>query len=270
MLVRNLSRHITIVFSISFLVGGGCSSDIEPAPVDCATSNLTLTFTTSEPTSCGSKDGSITLLATGGKEPYQYALDAQSNGSKSVFAGLGAGTYQVKLTDANGCERTSSVTLKPAGSSLTFSVQTTISKCKTNTGSITMNASGGSAPYSYKFNNGPASSINSYNALAAGSYTVSLTDNSGCEITQTIKVLSDIKFSSDIKSIINTSCAISGCHVAGGSGPGNFTVFADIKENAFAIHRVVQSGNMPKNAPKLPQAQLDAIACWVDDGALDN
>jgi hypothetical protein len=27
---------------------------------------------------------------------------------------------------------------------------------------------------------------------------------------------------------------------------------------------------MPKNAAKLPQAQLDAIACWVDDGALDN
>ncbi len=268
MLIRNL--RLTTIISISLLFSEGCSSDIEPTPVDCATSNLTLTVTTSEPTSCGAKDGSITLIANGGKEPYQFSMDDQSNGTKSVFAGLGAGTYQVKLKDANGCERMSSVTLKPAGSSLAFSVQTTISKCKTNTGSITINASGGSAPYSYTFNNGPASSVNSFNALAAGNYTVSLIDNTGCEITQTVKVPTDITFSVNIKSILNTSCAISACHVAGGSGPGNFTVFAEIKENAFAIHRVVQSGNMPKNASKLPQAQLDAIACWVDDGALDN
>jgi hypothetical protein len=270
MFTKNLIGFVAIVLYASLFFSGGCSSEIEPAPVDCITSNIRMSFTISEPTSCSAKDGSITVIASGGKEPYQYSIDAQSNGIKQVFLGLGAGTYQMKLTDANGCERMSSITLKPVGSSLAFSVQTTNSNCKTNTGAITINATGGSGPYSYTFNNGLASSNNSFNALSAGSYPISITDETGCEITQTIKVLTDIKFSTDIKTIINTSCAITGCHVAGGSGPGNFAVFANIRESAYAIHRVVQSGNMPKNSAKLPLAQLDAIACWVDDGALDN
>ncbi len=269
MFTKNLIGVVAIVLDVS-LYFGGCASEIELVPVDCTTSVLTLSLAFSEPTSCGSTDGSITVIASGGKEPYQYSIDAQSKGIKQVFLGLGAGTYQMKLTDANGCERMSSITLKPVGSSLAFSVQTNNSNCKTNTGAITINATGGSGPYSYMFNNGPASFTNSFNALSAGSYPIRIMDETGCEITQTIKVLTNIKFSTDIKSIINTNCAIAGCHVAGGSGPGNFAVFANIRESAYAIHRVVQSGNMPKNAAKLPQAQLDAIACWVDDGALDN
>jgi len=270
MFTKNLIGYVGIVLYSSLFFSGGCSSEIEPAPVDCTTSNLTLSFTISEPTSCSANDGSIAVIASGGKEPNQYSLDAQSNGIKPVFLGLGAGTYQMKLTDANGCERISSITLKPVGSTLAFSVQTTNSKCNTSTGAITINATGGSGPYSYKFNNGPASSTNSFISLSADSYPISVIDETGCQITQTIKVVTDIKFSTDIKNIINTNCAITGCHVAGGSGPGNFTVFANIQENAYAIHRVVQSGNMPKNAAKLPQAQLDDIACWVDDGALNN
>jgi hypothetical protein len=156
------------------------------------------------------------------------------------------------------------------GSSLAFTVQTTNSNCKTNTGAITINATGGSGLYSFRFNNGSATTMSSFSSLSAGSYPIVVSDETGCAITQTIKVLSDVKFSTDIKSIINTNCAIAGCHVAGGSGPGNFAVFANIQASAFAIHRVVQSGNMPKNAAKLPQAQLDAIACWVDDGAPNN
>ncbi len=269
MFTENLIGIVAIVL-YACLFFGGCASEIEPVPVECTTSDLTLSLAFSEPTSCGSNDGSITVIANGGKEPYQYSIDAQLRGSKQFFLGLGAGTYQMKLTDANGCERISSITLKPEGSSLAFSVQTTNSNCKTNTGAITINATGGSGSYSYKFNNGSASSTNSFSALSAGSYPISITDETGCEITQTIKVLSDIKFSTDIKTIVNKSCAITGCHVAGGTGPGNFAVFANIKANAYAIHRVVQSGNMPKNAAKLPPAQLDAIACWVDDGALDN
>lgn len=260
---------LNVLYALLFFYGG-CSSENEPLPVDCVNSSIELSFTVAEPTSCGATDGSITVMVNGGKEPYQYSIDSKSNGANSLFMGLGAGTYVMKLIDANGCERSSSITLKPVGSSLAFSVQTTNTNCKANTGAITINATGGSGPYSYKFNDGVASADNSFNSLSAGRYPIIVTDGSGCAITQTIKVSTNIKFSADIKSIIDTNCAIAGCHFSGGSGPGNFAVFANIKESAYAIHRVVQSGNMPKNAAKLPQAQLDAIACWVDDGALDN
>lgn len=270
MFPKDSISFIVTALCAALLYCGGCSSENEPLPVDCANSDITLRFTIEEPTSCGASDGSIAVIVNGGKEPYQYAIDSKSNGTKSLFFGLGAGTYLMKIMDANRCEHSSSITLKSVGSSLTFSIQTTNSNCNTNTGVITINATGGTAPYSYKFNDGEASADNSFNSLAAGSYPIIVTDATGCAISQTIKVLTEIKFSTDIKSIINTNCAIAGCHVAGGSGPGNFAIFDNIRESAYAIHRVVQSGNMPKNASKLPQAQLDAIACWVDDGALNN
>jgi SprB repeat len=267
---KNLTGFAAIRLVALWFLFGGCSSVNEPEPIDCANSSLTVNFIFSAPTSCSATDGSITVTAMGGKQPYQYSIDTKPAGINRQFSGLGAGTYQIKLKDANGCERIDSVTLKSVGSSLAFTVQTTNSNCKTNTGAITINATGGSGLYSFIFNNGSATIMNSFSSLSAGSYPIVVSDGTGCSITKTITVLTDIKFSTDVKSIINTNCAIAGCHVAGGSGPGNFAIFANIQASAFAIHRVVQSGNMPKNAAKLPQAQLDAIACWVDDGAPNN
>ena len=253
----------------SFLFYFGCTHDTEPAPVDCATSNLSVAFTSINPTSCATSNGSITATATGGVAPYQFALDAQSFAATSSFSGLAGGLYILKVKDKNGCEKTTNVELKSAGSTLAASVVVTNSGCKTSTGAITVNATGGTGPYSYKLDQGTASSTNTFGSLAAKSYSVLVTDNAGCSTNQTVKVLSGIKFSTEVKSIIDTNCAISGCHVAGGSSI-SFTALANIQSRAGDIKSRTQSGNMPKNASKLPQAELDAIACWVDDGALNN
>ena len=159
---KNLTGFVVIVsVSLSFFMN--CSSGDEPGPVDCSTSNLTLNLTSSEPTSCGTNDGSITATATGGDAPYQFALDAQAFAANASFTGLSAGTYQVKVKDKNGCERTSSVTLKPFGSTLAATISITDSGCKTTKGVLTINATGGTGPYSYKINNGAASSNNVFN-----------------------------------------------------------------------------------------------------------
>ncbi|MBX2908800.1 MAG: T9SS type A sorting domain-containing protein [Chitinophagales bacterium] len=65
------------------------------------TSCLTLnTLTTNE--SCHIKnDGSITITASGGTPPYSYQLNNQVYQSSNVFNGLAAGTYSVKVKDAN-------------------------------------------------------------------------------------------------------------------------------------------------------------------------
>lgn len=266
---KNITYYVALVFWVSLFFYTGCSHEDEPTPVDCATSNLTLTFTSTDPNSCSASDGSITASANGGGGPYQFALDAQSFGTSTKFTGLGAGMYQLKVKDKNGCERAVSVTIKPTGSTLAATFSSTNSSCTTSTGTLTINATGGTGPYIYKINDGTATTTNLISTLAAGSYSVKVTDNAGCSITQTVKVFSNIKFSSDIKSIIDASCAITGCHVAG-TGVISFTTFNNIQANANEIKTRTQSGNMPKNATKLPQAELNAIACWVDDGALNN
>lgn len=269
MQIRNLTGFIVIV-SMSFSIFMNCSSGDEPGPVDCSASTLAVTLTSSTPTSCGTNDGSITAAATGGDAPYLFALDAQAYAASSNFTGLSAGTYQVKVQDSNGCERTGSVTLKPFGSTLAATVSITDSGCKTTKGALTVNATGGIGPYSYKINNGTASGNNVFSTLAAGSYSVQVTDNTGCSITQTAKVLNGVSFTGEIKAIIDTNCAVSGCHISGGGAPSSFTVFSNIQSSASQIKSLTQSGAMPKNASKLSQTQLDAIACWVDDGALNN
>ena len=270
MVTKNLTGFIAIVSWASLFFYMSCSSGEEPGPIDCATSNLTLKFTSSDPISCGTSDGSITATATGGVAPYQFALDALAFTATASFTGLSAGTYQLKLKDKNGCERTTPVVLKPFGSTLTATVELTNSGCKTINGAITINATGGTGPYSYKLNDGTASSSNLFGSLTAGNYSVKVTDNVGCSTTQTVKVLSGISFATEVKSIIDTNCAVSGCHVSGGAAPSSFTSMANIQSSASEIKSRTQSGNMPKNGTKLPQAQLDAIACWVDDGALNN
>jgi hypothetical protein len=254
---------------MAFVLYTGCSSNDDPGPVDCNASNLALTFTATNPTGCGSTDGSITASATGGSAPYQYAIGNQPFGSSPNFTGLGAGTYELKLKDGNGCERSVPVTLTLPGSNLSFTVTLNESGCKTNNGMITVNATGGSTPYTYRLNDGAPSSSSVFSNLAAGTYNVKVTDNANCSFTQSVQVLNGTKFS-EVKTIIENKCAVSGCHVSGGGAPMALTTFAAIKENAARIKAVTQSGEMPKGGPKLPQSELDVIACWVDDGALNN
>lgn len=144
------------------------------------------------------------------------------------------------------------------------------SGCKTTNGTVTVNATGGTGPYTYSFNNGAATASAVFANVAAGTYPVKIIDNTGCSTTQSVKVLSGTKYSTQVKSIIDTNCAITGCHVAGGAAPITWTTIENVQSRAADIKAKTQSGEMPKGGPKLPQAQLDLIACWVDDGALNN
>lgn len=77
-------------------------------------------------------------------------------------------------------------------------------------------------------------------------------------------------FATDVKQIIQASCASAGCHGTGSSrGPGELTSYAQIFSARTAIRSAVISGAMPKNG-SLTTAQKNSIICWIDNGALDN
>lgn len=267
-IVTNFSSRLLIWATI--LILSSCSSSNDPEPVDCSKSDLALTFTKTDLTSCSANNGSISASASGGVAPYQFAIDTQAYGSNASFSGLAAGTYQLKVKDGNNCERTQSVTVSAFGTTLAATISIAESGCKTTSGQIIVNATGGTGPYTYQLGTGTASSNSTFNNLAAGNYVVKVTDNIGCSTTQNAKVTTGIKYSVNVKTIIETKCAVSGCHVSGGGAPSNFNNFANVQSSAGEIKARTQNGNMPKNGDKLPQAELDLIACWVDDGALNN
>ncbi len=85
-----------------------------------------------------------------------------------------------------------------------------------------------------------------------------------------------ISYQNDIVPIINTTCALSGCHIEGFSN-GDFTSYNGLKskaDNGRLNSRVVVNKNMPpsnSSGPKsLSAQQIIAFKCWIADGAPDN
>jgi hypothetical protein len=75
------------------------------------------------------------------------------------------------------------------------------------------------------------------------------------------------KFAADVQPLINSSCAISGCH--NGTQSPTLITYAQIAANAASINSQVQSGAMPKNSSFSP-TQKNIIKCWVQSGSPNN
>ncbi|MEN9522615.1 MAG: hypothetical protein RL065_992 [Bacteroidota bacterium] len=82
---------------------------------------------------------------------------------------------------------------------------------------------------------------------------------------------SNKSFSSDVKSIISSSCATgSSCHGTGSSrGCGPLTTYAEIYANRNSVSSSVSSGSMPQGST-LTSTQKNNIICWVNQGAANN
>jgi hypothetical protein len=80
-----------------------------------------------------------------------------------------------------------------------------------------------------------------------------------------------IKYNKHIKPIIMSNCSTTGCHVSGGTGPGDFTIFTELKDkvtNGKFKARVIDADPSPMPAAgQLPAAQLNIIKCWLEKGA---
>lgn len=82
----------------------------------------------------------------------------------------------------------------------------------------------------------------------------------------------NITYSLHVKPIIGQHCALTGCHDAFGSAPGNFDLYSDIKfsiDAGFFQDRTFTKKDMPVTYP-LPDSLITILQCWIDKGALNN
>jgi len=140
----------------------------------------------SQPASTGNVDGQATVQASGGSAPYTYAWE---NGQTTeVATGLAPGEYQVTVTDANGCTETGTVAISenilPLTASVTQTAQLTCAG-QANAGAR-VTAQGGKGPFTYNWSSGANGSVVS--DLAAGDYTVTVTDTEGTAQTASLTI----------------------------------------------------------------------------------
>lgn len=108
--------------------------------------------------------------------------------------------------------------------------------------------------------------------LGPGIFTITAMDQDGCMETKKVTVFSGISLVSDVMPVIETTCAISACHVSGEQSP-NFSLKENVIANAPIVRNKLSEEAMPPNnsaGPELSTADRDKIICWIAEGALDN
>ncbi|HLP51821.1 MAG TPA: PKD domain-containing protein, partial [Chitinophagales bacterium] len=132
----------------------------------------------------GANDGSISITTSGGTSPYTYAWNPNISNTNSA-SGLSPATYDITITDFNGCSVNPNITLTEPSQPLNLTgTQTNLTCNQSNDGAASVIANGGTAPYSFAWSpsvsTGPAAT-----GLAAGNYTIVVTDNNGCTADST-------------------------------------------------------------------------------------
>ena len=152
-------------------------------PVDLAINNVV------QP-SCGNNNGGIALgvnntpvCGESGGFTYLWSNGTTTKNNNNI----GVGTYTVTVTGPGGCTATLSTTLTAtACCTLAASVNASNATCGSNTGSLSASASGNSGAVTYLWQNG--SSNANVNNVPPGTYTVTVSDASGCSTTASATV----------------------------------------------------------------------------------
>ncbi len=199
---------------------------------------------TSTNVSCfGGTNGTATLHASGGAQPYVYAWNTNPVQSTESVTDLAAGTYTGTVTDDNGCIFTVTATITEP-EALTVSAEFENILCFGQaTGTATANVAGGTTPYLYAWDTEPVQTTSVISALTAGTYTVEVTDENGCVASATVNITQP--GSALTASVIKTNVSCNGgnngaatANPTGGTGPYTYnwnTVPAQSAQTAFGL-----------------------------------
>lgn len=175
-------------YSVTITNPNGCTTTASTSIV--APPNVFVDATATNILCPGETSGFANASITGGTAPFsfQWSTGAVTNS----INGLGAGTYTVTVTDANGCSDSDVVVIAQAPG-VDFFINSTSTVCGVgNTGSATILTTSGTAPFSYLWSTGAVTPT--VTGLAEGTHTVTVTDANGCSRVRStiINVIDDL------------------------------------------------------------------------------
>ncbi|MBK9318741.1 MAG: gliding motility-associated C-terminal domain-containing protein [Bacteroidetes bacterium] len=215
---QNLSNVPAGIYTLTVTDDNGCTNLF----VDTITepSALLVNAPLTEP-SCNLSNGIIVAQTTGGTSGYTYLWN--TGNASSTISGLNSGTYTVTVTDAASCIFDTSFTISNTGIPVISSVTVDSVSCfGTADGSIDIDISGGVTPYLYTWVN-TSQTTQDVNNLAAGNYSVIVTDNRGCTASQAFNVSQPQELLISFAGLQNAACGLTNGEVvvnASGGIPG--------------------------------------------------
>ena len=185
----------------------------EPAPLILNTAQTNV--------SCfGGKDGTLSVLPSGGNAPYQYVWNTVPVQTAQTAVGLQIGTYSVTVTDSKGC-------INSISGSITEPTPLAVSHTQIhelcfggNTATATENPSGGTLPYAYSWNTNPIQTTQTASGLTSGNYVVTVKDKNQCTLTDQITINEPSALVASIPFSKNVNCFDGNDGLATASGAG--------------------------------------------------
>lgn len=188
--------------------------------------NALVLSTSFTPPSCeNNADGSATVNVVGGTGMYNFLWSDSATQTTQTAINLKPDSYEVTVSDENGCHAIQQVTVNSATSiSTSFSINPASCTDRAD-GSVTVTVVNGSGDYTYLWSNGNTSNTNTQ--LLPGQYTVTIQDGNACAIIDTIEIASPSVLRVDsIQQIMptchGTASGILEAFVSGGTAPYNY------------------------------------------------
>lgn len=190
-------------YTVTVTDANGCTATA-PATVNEPTP-LTGAVTGTVDATCGVANGQGTVIGSGGTSPYTYDIGGGPQPT-GIFGSLLPGTYNVTITDANGCTVIVPFTIMDlSGLTATITAQTNASCIGACDGSVTVVGSGSTSPYTYDIGGGPQPS-GTFTGLCAGPYTVTVTDGNGCTFPVNVTITEPTAVGGSITGQTDVSC----------------------------------------------------------------
>ena len=234
---------------------------------------------------CGQTDGSFEILASGGTAPYTYDIGTGAM-SNTIFSNLNSATYTIIVTDADGCNASQIFTL--GENEVTLNVDEIINAtCGLENGSITVSATGGTAPFIFNLGNGVTLNPILEN-LAGGTYSITITDGNGCAANQSVAILASGAPTFSIINVANENCGQSdgGFEIAAtggitpyiydiGLGAGTNPIFINLNATGYNVIVTDAAGctasqvfNLLENTVSLNIEAIQNTTCGLSDGSI--
>ena len=167
--------------------------------------------------------GGINISVNGGTSPFNFDWDNDGigdNDDTEDLSNLTIGTYQVFVTDTNGCSTDSIFSItEPSEISLTALLSN--NNCfNDTTGSINITVSGGIPNYNYLWTNSSGLNVGSsedLSSLIADTYSIAITDDSGCTKDSVFTITSPGEI------FLNITTSNANCAFSDGSATANVT-----------------------------------------------